>query len=67
MCIYIYIEREIFIHMCVYIYIYIYIYSTSWVTGFSGKPACREIRGFAGWEKQPQSRGLGPANQQLAS
>ena len=25
-----------------------------WVTGFSGKPAYREMRGFAGRDKQPQ-------------
>ena len=26
-----------------------------WVTEFSGKPAYREMRGFADWEKRPQS------------
>ena len=25
-----------------------------WVTGFSGKTPYREMRGFGGWEKQPQ-------------
>ena len=38
-----------------------------WVTGFSGKPAYREMRGFAGRKKQPQCGALGTANQQLAS
>ena len=39
----------------------------SWVTEFSGKALCREMRGFAGREKQPQSGASGTANQQPAS
>ena len=38
----------------------------SWVTEFSGKAPCREMRGFAGRERQPQSGALGTANQQPA-
>ena len=37
------------------------------VTKFSGKAPCREMRAFAGREKQPQCGALGAANQQPAS
>ena len=33
----------------------------------SGKTPHREMRGFAGREKQPQSEALGTSNQQAAS
>ena len=39
----------------------------TWLTEFSGKPAYREIRGFACRKKQPQSGALGTANRQPAS
>ena len=39
----------------------------AWVTEFSGKAPYREMRGFAGREKHPQSEALGAANQQPAS
>ena len=41
--------------------------SISWVTEFFGKAQNREMRGFAGREKRPQSGVLGTANWQPAS
>ena len=38
-----------------------------WVIQFSGKAPNREMRGFAGREKQPQSGAFGTAKQQPAS
>ena len=63
---YIYIYIYIYIHTYIYIYIYILFIHLYRVTEFSGKAPYREMRGFAGRERQPQSGAPGTADQQLA-
>ena len=54
-------------YVYIYIYIYTYISTSQHLTEFSRKAPYREMRGFAGREKQPQSGALGTANRQFAS